>query len=127
MSPTIKRQFFRFVLVGVTCTLLNLLLLWCLVTYARLHYLAAASVCFVAINLAGFYLNRVFSFEATHAKPTTQLAKYYAVMTASFVLNLGLMYFFVDVFSLHFLTSSIAVTLVFVIANFFSHKFFTFS
>lgn len=127
MPHTIKSQLIRFLLVGGVCTTLNLLLLWSLVTHAGFHYLTAATACFVVINLAGFYMNRIFSFKATHIGPGRQLAKYYAVMAASLTLNLSLMYLLVDLFSLHFLLSSMAVTLLFFAGNFLAHRFFTFS
>jgi glycosyltransferase involved in cell wall biosynthesis/putative flippase GtrA len=120
------RAFLRFALVGGFFALVNVLLLALLVSAAGLNYLVACMVSFFLLNFASYILNRVFTFRLSRKVEFGELGRYYLVMGASLGGNLLLMYFLVDVLSMHYLWASVLVIVMLSMVNFFGHAVFSF-
>lgn len=119
-------KLFRFCLVGLLCTLLNLSVLWLFTYRFGLHYLLSVIIAFFTINLVGFLINSRYTFKSQTAAGQ-QLAKYYLVMAVSLTVNLLLMNLLVDQLQINILTASLCITLMFITMNFLSHLNWTFA
>ncbi|AOY91451.1 hypothetical protein BKK79_06190 [Cupriavidus sp. USMAA2-4] len=120
-------KFLRFVLVGGICTLLNLATIWFVTTRLGWHYLVAAAISFFAVNGVGFVFNKYLTFTQVLRPSFREIRRYYIVMSGSLALNLGLMFVMVDALGIHYLLSSVTITLLFMIFNFLAHLRWTFA
>lgn len=124
MSPLTPR-FARFLAVGAIAVGVNLALFAVLVGVLGWGYLAATVVVFIVVNAGAFVLNRGWVF-GSHRAVAPSLARYYAVMTTSLVLNLILMRVLVETVGFHYLVASVIVSVLLAGANFAAHDRITF-
>ncbi|MBI3231168.1 MAG: GtrA family protein [Burkholderiales bacterium] len=117
---------FRFMLVGGTCTALNIVFLWWAVERLQLSYLFACTIAFFLINLAGYILNKSITFSQGRKIQLSQLLRYYIVMILSLCLNLLLMLILVEWLGMHYLVASISVSFILAALNYLAHAGFTF-
>ncbi len=117
---------FRFILVGGTCTALNIIFLWWAVECLQLSYLLACTISFFLINLAGYILNKSITFKQGKKIQLRQLLRYYSVMILSLGLNLLLMFILVECLGAHYLIASLGVSLILSVVNYLVHAGFTF-
>lgn len=117
----------RFGLVGATCALLNLALLFVGTDIIGLDYLVSVTIAFFAINLVGFLLNKHYAFRDRQPQVVRQAARYYVVLGLSLAANLALMGLLVDGLGVHYLVASVIVTVLFAALNFLGHLRITFA
>lgn len=116
----------KFATVGLFCTVLNLILLWLLVDVSRINLFYAVCVCFLVINSLGHYLHKRFTYERPDRRLKDTLPKYYFVMALSLGLNLTLMFLLVETLELNYIAASVVTTGVLFVANYLSHRDWTF-
>ena len=83
----VTRQFIKFCLVGLECTILNYLIFVVLFKIFFLNYLLSAAIGFIVGVLFGFIFNRVYTFRSDKSSKIT-LPKYFFVYLISLVTNL---------------------------------------
>lgn len=84
----IRRQFARFVVIGLLSTAVNYAVFAALYRATGTGYLLSSGVGFVAGVVVGFAFNRRWTFEAEGA-PASYLPAYFGVYAASLVLGLA--------------------------------------
>ncbi len=119
-------QIIRFTLVGGFCLGFATLILYICVEIFNIHYLIATIIGFFLSNLLGFFLNKYYTFQAKTTKIWQELYKYYAVMTFSFIANLGCMFILVDLLKIWAVYASLIVAVIFYIYNYLMHKNWSF-
>lgn len=119
-------RFVRFLVVGSGTTALNLLLLWLLVDRAGLHYLAACTVSFFALNGLGYLLHKGLTFRKGATIVPAELLRFFLVMACSLGLNLLLMAALVRGLGLNYLLASVVVSALLTVFNYGSHRDLTF-
>jgi len=111
-------KFLTYVIVGGTCTVLNLAVLWLLTSVLGLHYLVSTMISFVTLTPIGFWLQKLATFRTPRAAASVEWPRYVATMGSSFVANLGLMYVLVSMLGLWYLAASLIVIVLLLASNF---------
>lgn len=111
-------KFLTYAIVGFSCTVLNLAVLWLLTSVLGLHYLASTMISFFTLTPLGFWLQKLVTFRTPHAAARVEWPRYFATMGSSFVANLGLMYLLVSLLGLWYLAASLIVIVLLLATNF---------
>jgi putative flippase GtrA len=125
-----KSGFFKFLLVGLFCTIQNVFWLYLLTTILKFHYLISTIILMITVNSLGFYLNKRYTFKTYKTRTIKsvfkELIKYHTVMLSSSLIVLGLMYVFVDIFRIWYIMSNLVISIGMSVYNFLIHKRWTF-
>lgn len=127
LDSSLRNQFLRFFIVGGFCASLNIIILYVLTDLCKFHYLVSILIQNIVVNSIGFYLNRAFTFKKKEDDLLQGLIKYHIVMISSLVIVSFLMYLFVDIFHIWYMTAFIVITIIMIAYNFISHKKWTFN
>ncbi|BCM92013.1 hypothetical protein IAD21_03892 [Abditibacteriota bacterium] len=119
-------QFFRFVMVGGGCFVLNVILLYVGKEFLHLHYFLVSVAALLIVSGVGFFLNRKITFRAQGVQIWHELRRYYAVNLGSFTFSLCMVASLVEFLKLHYLIANILVALGMLAANFWLHKNWSF-
>jgi putative flippase GtrA len=111
-------KFMTYALVGGTCALLNLAVLWLLTSQIGLHYLMSTMISFFTLTPVGFWLQKLVTFRTPRATAGVEWPRYFATMGTSFAANLGLMYVLVSLLGIWYLAASLLVILLLLATNF---------
>jgi putative flippase GtrA len=84
------------------------------------------TIVFVAGNLAGFFLNKKYTFKTSKKHFWHELWKYYSVMMSYFLINLIMLYILVNYFHIWYLYASLITTIGGIFYNFVMHKKWSF-
>ena len=89
------KQFFKFGIVGVINTVSSWIFYYSLLFFS-VHYIIATTIAYVLSSIIGFTLNKIWVFKSKN-KVSSSLIKYIITYGSSYLLNIGLMYTFVDI------------------------------
>lgn len=104
-------QLVRFVAVGASGYVVNLLVFW-LATLGGLHYIPAAIVAFVVAWVNNFLLNRHWTFRAGDEGMVSQGLRYLLVSVVALAANLLILHLLVDAGLGELVSQAIAIVLV---------------
>lgn len=122
------KGFIKFGIVGFSGTSLDFIILNVLVIFLSLNVYLAASISFVIAVTNNFLLNKFWTFNAVKQKDSgkKQFIKYFIVSIIALAMNLGLMYLFIEFFSLWYNWAKLLATAIILFWNFFANKYWTF-
>lgn len=120
-------KFVSYAMIGGSCALLNLALLWLLTSALGMHYLIAAMISFFALTPVGFWLQKMVTFRTPRVAARLEWPRYLTTMGSSFAANVALMYVFVSLLGIWYLAASVLVTLTLLAANFLVNDRWSFS
>ena len=92
------KQFIKFGAVGILNTVSSWIFYYTLLHF-RVHYIIATTIAYVLSSIIGFCLNKVWVFKSKN-KTGSSLLKYIVTYGSSYLLNVGLMYCFVDILNI---------------------------
>jgi putative flippase GtrA len=118
-------QFVKFGIVGVSNTLLTLVVYTVLLKVFGVWYLAASAIGFAAGATNGFLLNRRWTFR-DHVGDAFTPVRWAIVQTTGLGINEVLLYLFVDQVGLDKLLAQVCATAVVTITTFFANRAWTF-
>lgn len=121
----IYKQFQKFVVIGVFCTIINYCLFYVLYKFLNINYIIASSIGFMAGVFAGYNLNRIWTF-GVQEKSHTYVVKYCSVYTTSLLAGLGLLEVLVSVAGLMPELANVIVIAFTTCTNFCGTKFWVF-
>lgn len=127
LAGLVDPKFARFVVVGGGCYLLGLALLYVGTGWLGLHYMVSMALALVLVNVAGWYVNRRWTFGAANSQPVFELGKYFLVNGTSFVATLGIMLVLVSGIGINYLVASALTAGLMLLFNFMAHRTWTFS
>jgi putative flippase GtrA len=84
----IKKQFFRFIVIGMLSTIVNYACFYAFLTLLSVNYIIASAAGFILGVFAGYFFNKSWTFEVTE-KSKANVVKYYFVYIASLILSLA--------------------------------------
>lgn len=117
----------RFILAGGAAALVNLFLLYLLVDYLGVQYLWSAGIAFGLAIVVSFLLQKYWTFGDNLAdKVPAQLVAYVLIGIFNLVLNVALMYFFVEYVGVWYLLSQVFSGAVIATQSFFVYQRFIF-
>jgi putative flippase GtrA len=121
----IVTQFVKFGIVGVSNTLLTFLVFTLLVKVFGVWYLAASGIGFAVGAVNGYLLNRSWTFRG-HSTDMMSAVRWTLVQSCGLVINLGLVYAFVDGAHLDKLIGQALAVVIVVVLTFFANRSWTF-
>ena len=112
---------------AITATVVDFALLFALTELLHVWYVVATALGAVAGAVVNFWINRQWSFAATHAGWHGQALRYSLVSAASALLNAGGTWLVTEQGHIHYAVSVVAVSLfVGVVFNFPLHRYYVF-
>jgi len=125
-KETIK-QFFKFAIIGVINTLINLLILYVLKEFLGINYLISEIFAFIIAATNSFILNKTWTFEEKIKFRTySKYIKFIVVSAIALCFNLIFLYILVDHFKIWYIFAQIFATGLNLIINFSGNKLWTF-
>jgi len=116
----------RYLLVGGTCAVLDLLFLYLMVNFLNIWYLAATTISFAAVSLLGYFGQKYFTFRNAEKNHKKQLALFFMVSGTGLLINAGFMFFFVSILGIWYMAANIITKFIVLIWNFLANKKITF-
>lgn len=105
-------RFYRYVAVGGSTFLLDLLLLYVLIGYVGMYYLYATAVAFLLAETVHYSVCRTCVFVGTVRSVHSAYLYFLAIAFCGLCLTLGTMYLLVGVYSFHPILSRVAAACV---------------
>lgn len=121
------RQLFRFGVVGVLNTLINLLVLYILTEFFGVYYLVSAIFAFIVAVTNSFILNKIWTFEEKiKHKVYSRYFKFIIISLIALIFNLALLYLLVEYFKIWYMLAQLIGVVLNLIINFLGNKLWTF-
>jgi putative flippase GtrA len=83
----LKKQFSKFIIIGMLSTIVNYFCFYILVEVAHVHYLISSGTGFMMGVIAGYFFNKNWTFQVKDDSKT-MIAQYFFVYTSSLLLGL---------------------------------------
>jgi putative flippase GtrA len=125
VSKELFHKFIKYSVVGCISILIYYLSVFVLVELLGKNPLFGTAVSFIIMSYFSFLLNRKFTFGSDFSYQ--KLLRFLAVSAIGFTLNFLIMYFVVNVLSLHYSIGEVVTTLIIPIINFILNNYWTFS
>lgn len=122
----VRKQFLLFFIIGSSCTLLNLIVMWYLTDELTLHYLVATLISFVCINPISFVLSRFFAFRGSQVRPSISFLRYFFGAGFNLLIVLFFSYILVHYAHIHYLLVSLLMSGLLMVINFIFHRHISF-
>jgi dolichol-phosphate mannosyltransferase len=117
------QQFIKFLIGGTGGVILYYLLLWALTEFSGLWYMASAVAASIANYTTNFLVQKYWTFQNKDISRIRSQAVLYGLMVAAlFILNLSLLYVFVEYGRLHYLVAQVISTCVCTIISYFGTR-----
>lgn len=121
------RKLIRYLCAGTTAAGANLLILFVLVHYFDVHYLAASIFGVLGSMALGFALQKFWTFKdrVTH-RMHFQFLGYISISGMNLIINTGLMYLFVSKLGIWYLAAQVMAGVVIAITGYIGYQHFVF-
>ena len=120
------RQFFKYCVVGVSGTLIDLAALYVLVEYAEMAVIPAAVVAFLLAVVNNYVLNKIWTFKSRSKNYRKQFIKFLIVSVIGLGLTILFMGIFVEIFVIWYMFAKVLTSLIVLTWNFLGNKYWTF-
>lgn len=110
-------QMIKFMFVGGSGTLLNLLFLWILTDFVGFHYLISYIISFCIVVTSNYILNSLWTFKEKKSGKK-EYFKYAVISLGTLGVRQLFLYTFTDIFGIYYLLSAIIVTCISFLINF---------
>lgn len=111
-------EFLRYLIVGGSCSIGHIIVLYFLTDIVGIYYLYSTIISFIFISFLGYFGQKYFTyrnFESRHAK---QGSLYITIIVLGLALDASLMFFFVSILNVYYLTAGIITRIIIFIINF---------
>jgi len=119
-------QFFKFAIVGIINTIINMSVLFILTEYFHIYYIISAIFAFIVAVTNSFILNKVWTFKESKGKAIKRYLKFFTVSIIAFLINVSILYSLTEFFNVYYLISQIIGISVSLWVNFLGNKLWTF-
>lgn len=122
-------QLFRYLFVGGLAFVVDYGLLFVLTEYAGLHYLASATIAFIAGLTVNYFLSTswIFRSGAVIKNKVGEFVVFALIGVVGLVLTNVLLFLFTDVCGIHYMVSKLITTALVMLWNFFGRKLILFN
>jgi len=118
----------KYVMSGSTAALIQLCVLAFLVEVLHLWHLHAVIYAYLVSATFAFFMQKFWTFrDSSMNKAHFQMFSYLMLASVAFLMNIGLMYLFVDIFGLWYLFAQIITMGMVVVIVFLSNKYIIFN
>lgn len=129
-SLTFEHQKFgeklRYLFVGGSCAVADLAILYLLVDFLHVWYLAASIISFILVGLIGYGGQKYFTFKNESKNHKKQLFTFFVIVGIGLLINSFSMFFFVSFVGLWYILASIVTKLIVLVWNYAANKHITF-
>lgn len=122
----VAKQFIKFCLVGLSNFAIDFLGYWLLTRFLGFYYILAAILSFAVAVSWSFYFNQKWTFHYQGQDIYKKYLKFFIVNIVALVLNLFLLYVFVDLLKIFDLVAKLIAAVLVAFLNFGFNKFWTF-
>lgn len=120
-------EFFKFAVVGLAGTVVNLSVLYLLTEYVGMYYLVSAMFAFLVAVTSNFILNKLWTFrESLNAGLSRKYTRFVLVGTIALSVNVVFLYLLTEFLGFHYLVSQIISIGLALVINFVGNKIWTF-
>ncbi len=119
-------ELLRFGAVGGFCFVLGLILLFIFTDLLGWHYLLSMAMALLLVNIVGWLLNRVWTFDSQSPEKRAELGRYLSVNLAGAPVTMVLMAILVSGLGLHYLIAGAVVAVGMMFLNYVIHKHWSF-
>ncbi|MDI6778009.1 MAG: GtrA family protein [Patescibacteria group bacterium] len=116
----------RYLLIGGTCAVLDLLFLYLMVNFLNVWYLIATTISFLVVSLFGYFGQKHFTFRNTERNHKKQLTLFFMVTGTGLLINAGFMFAFVSLLGIWYIIANIITKFIVLVWNFLANKHITF-
>jgi putative flippase GtrA len=125
-KETIK-QFFKFLIIGVSNTLINLSVLYLCTEILKIYYMISAVIAFLFAVTNSFILNKTWTFkEKIYEETTKKYFKFMIISVIALLVNLYILYSCTEFLHIYYLFSQMIAIGTNLIINFLGNKLWTF-
>lgn len=124
VSKELFDKFIKYSAVGCVSVLIYYLSVFVMVELLGKNPVLGSAVSFVIMTYFSFLLNRRFTFGSDFSY--NKLVRFLVVSAIGFTLNTLIMFFVVNVFTLHYAVGEVVTTLIIPIINFILNNYWTF-
>jgi len=122
----IKKQFSKFILVGLLSTAVNYLIFFIALHYFFINYLISSGIGFIAGVFAGFFLNKNWTFDSRPVQTKRIIISYFLVYIFSLALSLVFLKIAVGIFHISPEIANLLAICLTTCTNFIGTKFYVF-
>src|SRR3989344_967738 len=123
----IMLEFFKFCLVGLIGTFINIFILYILTEYFYLYYIISALFAFIVAVTANFIFNKIWTFgEKIHERMLKKYVHFFLVSLTALSVNLFFLYIFTEFLGIYYIVSQIMAIGIALMVNFIGNKIWTF-
>ena len=112
------RQVVVYLFIGGTAAIMDLAILYTLVSIFRMWYIAGATAAFVIIIMYSFLCHKRFMFRHKGKKDQLRFFLYFVSAIVGILITLGLLSLFVEVFHFWYFYSAIGIKFIVLVYNF---------
>lgn len=116
----------RYLLIGGTCAILDLLFLYLIVNFLNVWYLIATTISFTIVSFLGYFGQKYFTFRNFEKKHKKQLTIFFVVVGIGLLINVGFMFVFVSILGIWYIAANIITKFIVLVWNFLANKKITF-
>ena len=120
------KRIIKFLAVGLSGTIINLLVLFFLVEFIGVLYIIGAFVAYIISITNNFFWNKYWTFNSKSKQYKEQYLKYLIISVFSLGINLMILSILVEVFGLWYMFSQVIAITIAGLNNFFWNRYWTF-
>ena len=125
MKKTTIEEFFKYILVGGTCTFIDVLILFFVTEYIGISYLLSSIFSFLVGVFINYFLCVFWIFKVKTAASRMHEFSYYLIITfGAMCINTFIIWILSEFFAVFYLIAKLIASLVTLIYNFALRKFF---
>lgn len=123
----VMQEFFKFAVVGLIGTVINILMLYLLTEKVGIYYLLSAIISFFVAMTSNFTFNKIWTFkENIKLNVGKKYLQFGLISISALLVNLFFLYILTEVFGIYYITSQILAIGIALIINFLGNKIWTF-
>ncbi|MEK7539279.1 MAG: glycosyltransferase family 2 protein [Patescibacteria group bacterium] len=120
-------QFFKFALVGLVGTLLNVSILYALTEYFKIYYIISALLAFTIAMTTNFIFNKIWTFEENMYEETAKkYLNFFLVSLSALFIDIFFLYVFTEFLGIYYIISQMMAIGISLMINFIGNKIWTF-
>lgn len=121
-----KKEVISYLIFGILTTLVNIVVYTFCKDVLQIQYLISNAIAWIVSVLFAYFTNRKYVFESHNSLIINELVKFIGARVSTGIMDMLLMWLFVDVLSMQSMISKIIVNVVVVILNYIFSKLFIF-
>ena len=121
-----KKEVISYLIFGILTTLVNIVVYTFCKDVLQIQYLISNAIAWIVSVLFAYFTNRKYVFESHNSSIINELVKFIGARVSTGIMDMLLMWLFVDVLSMQSMISKIIVNVVVVILNYIFSKLFIF-